>query len=1023
MRHRNVIHAPGLLFVVASLLGAQTNLNNFPTRNVGWPALNVNSGAPNLVEGREFDVPQAVALDNSVSPPVLYVSDLLNNRVLAWKNAASFNNGQTADFVVGQKDLFSTTGLGPGTSVTSGLSHPTGIAVDKNGNLYVVDAGNNRILRFPVPYNQPGQPLPDLVIGQTGLSCATCGQANSGGVSAKTIAVFNGSLFSSALAFDANGNLWFTDAMNNRVLRYNASVLGADASNDPAADLVLGQFDFVTSKPPALSAASAQSTGTMYQPISLAFDPTGRLYVADSFGRVLVYAANLTPPASNGTPALRLMGIAPPAKTAPPPINEVQFGAIQGVFMVGNSPGVVDAGNNRILLFDPFEQWPTDNTSPHAKGTAGPIGQFGYNTGAINRGNADAGANTLNAPTNAVSSGSELFVVDSGNHRVLVFPIANLGQNSSAVRVLGQSDFPFRAANLIEGREMNFVPGNGSGDGGVLIDLISAVPHLYVADTYNNRVLGFRDARLVRPGTMADIVIGQPDFQRSVVNFPSNDPARPNAQSLNAPVGLALDAQGNLFVADTGNGRVLRFPQPFNQPATASEAADLVIGQTGFTSQITDPTPRTMRLPYGLAVLSNGGIAVSDAGLNRVLVFDGPESGLTNGIAATKVLGQPDFNSSAPGTDTNQMATPRHIATDSDDRIYVADEKNTRVMIFDQEPLISTNARAGTILTGANATSNFAQPRGLWVSPVTGEFWVTEAAAGRLTRFPKFDNLLGNQNQADFQIPSNAAVAITQDSYGDLYSAEAVNRVAIYFPPVAAVNAANLLPNRALAPGTIVTLRRQGSGLFNSGDPASNSGDWTPALADIQVLVNEAPAAVGYVGQDQINFLMPMSAPASGTAEVQVVRQSTGQVLGVQEVPMAPVSPGLFTLNSFGTGQLAAFNDDGTPNGPSTPIARGHVITLYGTGPGFIAGAPPDGAAAPGQIATNNKPDVWIEPSFVDPSNVKYSGLAPNMVGVWEIDFKIPEATAPGNTVQVFVRVNSIASSQAPQSTTIAVKQ
>ena len=41
-------------------------------------------------------------------------------------------------------------------------------------------------------------------------------------------------------------------------------------------------------------------------------------------------------------------------------------------------------------------------------------------------------ASSLNQPTIAVASGSELFVVDSANHRLLVFPLSNLGQNSSA---------------------------------------------------------------------------------------------------------------------------------------------------------------------------------------------------------------------------------------------------------------------------------------------------------------------------------------------------------------------------------------------------------------------------------------------------------------------------------------------------------------------------------------------------------------------------------------------------------------
>ena len=108
-------------------------------------------------------------------------------------------------------------------------------------------------------------------------------------------------------------------------------------------------------------------------------------------------------------------------------------------------------------------------------------------------------------------------------------------------------------------------------------------------------------------------------------------------------------------------------------------------------------------------------------------------------------------------------------------------------------------------------------------------------------------------------------------------------------------------------------------------------------------------------------------------------------------------------------------------NQASQPISRGHAITLMGTGQGVIPNAPPDGTPATDGISTNNKPDVWIEPAFVDPADVTFSGLAPGIVGVWEIDFKVPNATVPANAVQVFVRLQSVASSAPPLVTTIAV--
>ena len=128
-------------------------LNNGPSRAVGTSRLNLVSAAPNAPEGREFYWPVAVAIDNSVSPPVLYVADSRNNRVMVWKNAAAAS-GAPADLILGQKDRLSTTAKGPGTDFAAGFSNPTAVVTDTQGNLYVADSGNNRVLRFPVPLKQ-----------------------------------------------------------------------------------------------------------------------------------------------------------------------------------------------------------------------------------------------------------------------------------------------------------------------------------------------------------------------------------------------------------------------------------------------------------------------------------------------------------------------------------------------------------------------------------------------------------------------------------------------------------------------------------------------------------------------------------------------------------------------------------------------------------------------------------------------------------------------------------------------------
>src|SRR6185436_8844915 len=114
--------------------------------------LNPYANGWNLVEGRELNAPQAVAIDATVRPPRLYVADTGNHRVLGWRDASSFANGAPADVILGQPNRFGASPNSP--SVALGLLQPSGVAVDPAGNLYVADTGNNRVLRFPRPFDR-----------------------------------------------------------------------------------------------------------------------------------------------------------------------------------------------------------------------------------------------------------------------------------------------------------------------------------------------------------------------------------------------------------------------------------------------------------------------------------------------------------------------------------------------------------------------------------------------------------------------------------------------------------------------------------------------------------------------------------------------------------------------------------------------------------------------------------------------------------------------------------------------------
>ena len=1079
-----------------TLLGAtagypQITLNTIPARAIGAPApppkscgspqLIPENANPNLVEGRELYSPQGIAVDNSTSPPMVYVADAGNNRVLAWKNAASFSVGAMADLVIGQPDLCSTFASGPGTTFSTGLNAPSGLAVYKS-DLYVVDSGNNRVLRYPKPFSQTSQVLPDLYVGQPSLNSRVLNQP-SGQVNAPSAqGIYTASssqVFAANIAFDSAGNLWMTDPGNRRVLRFPAAAI-ATGGGGLTADIEIGQVDFVSAQK-TLDPTNVNSqlvTNQFAVPDGIAFDAAGNLFVSDSDlsvsnttipGRVLVFTA----PFSSGMGAARIMGVlqqpASGATITQAQIDHTRMFDPQGIFALPNNQGigVVDTGSSRILLFDPYtaapaagSSWdPNTSFSPQAKTIIGQanscVAYPSQACRAANNGNPSPSASTLAYPSAVavILASGDLLVADAGNNRVIGMPQQGGAYvpTMSANRVLGQDYMNTFSINLIEGKEFAFTAQSSQGllaDAGLAIDSTGDTPHLYVADPYNNRVLGFKDARKLTPGSPADIVIGQPDMHTALCNYPSGNLNQPGQSNLCGPIGLLVDSGGNLYVADSGNGRVLRFPTPFAQQSSSLQPADRVVGQAGFYSKVTDPSPATMAAPYGLALSGVNGLLVSDVQLNRVLYFPMANGDLTSpqGEAATVVFGQTGFNVVGKPTviDDTVMTAPRHVAADSSGRLYVADTGNNRVMIFGDPHDVNTASKGAhallTITTGLSA------PRGIFVSSLTGEIWVADTGNGRSLRYPSFEQYFVT-NTYNFSISGyySAPLALAQDQYGDLMVADAYNRVEFYYPGLAWQNAASYVTNY-LAPGVLATIYPLGvtfGTITANSNQQPNPVPYPTLLADTQVLFNGQPAPVLLVSPGQINFMIPMSASTSGNVDVQVVRQSTGQILTDGLVAMNTVSPAIFAgglVNCSLAGgkcrQAAVVNDaDGTVNGPNNPAAAGSYISIYATGQGFVQGAPADGdIPRAGLVQTSALPKVWINACYVDDAsctgetgveNVEFSGLSPQFPGVWQINVRIPKNTGPGAQVPLFIVMNNYTSQAFPTAgyvTTIAVK-
>jgi uncharacterized protein (TIGR03437 family) len=1059
MRH-NLLLAFGLVLAGVSTSFPQSlvPLNPVPSRIVGHPQaeqLSVVSPAPNLVEGRELMLPQGIAVDTSVAPNILYVSDTGNNRVLAWKNAAGFTNGQPADLVIGQQDFYRTTAQGPGAQYQTGLNSPTGIAVDPNGNLYVVDTGNNRILRFPKPFATQGNLFPDLYIGQPNLNSRVANYT--GTVAAQGIWLASGSVaYRSNVAFDSAGNLWITDPLNRRVLRFSSSDVAA-GGGPLQPNLELGQLDF-SSVQPGVTNATRTTLSAFAIPSGLAFDSNGYLYVSDAdatptVSRVLVFK----PPFTNGMSASRLMGVFPPNQpaTTQDQLQRSIFGEAEGIFFAGTKLGIVDDVLNRILLFETIDKWPSDvNVPPQATAV---VGQPDFSTVTANSGptaysqafltqgwGPPSTPATFAGESAAAFAGQDLYVADTVNNRALDLPF--IGYTfSPATRVLGQDRFDMRAENLIEGREFNFLASTTAGtlaDAGLALDTGSGTPHLYVADPYNNRVLGFNDYRSLKYGAKADIVIGQQDFNSGLCNQ-TGDPNHRTQTSLCRPVGVLVDAAGNLYVADSGNSRVLRFPAPFNN---TTQQADLVLGQKDFTTQITDPSSTTMSQPYGLAFAGNVGLLVSDTAHNRVLYFAFTaggtfRAGTDNGLAATKVLGQPNFITASSGSTDDKLNAPHHISTDSEARPYVADSGNNRVVIFDQILNdYSSGQHASLLLNGLTS------PRSVFANQATGELWVGDTTS-TVKKYPKFETLVFNQASTGSVSSASATLALVQDPYGDLVLADATNRVAIYYPGLQAINGASFLLNRQLAPGMFASVCSPGSNcdpnsrlaIFGTATQSNTSLPLATNLGDVQVLVNGVTAPLTYVSPTQINFIVPMATPSSGTADLQVVQASTGRVYASGIPQMNTYSPAMFMLD-FNTAdrnrQAAVLNQDNTVNSTTNCATRGSYIQIFATGQGFLSNAPPDGSAPTGLVTTPFTPHMNIGGQFVEEyarsdgevpqgQEVYFSGLSPQFPGLWQINVYIPKGVAPAPQTPIAIFINSLSSVDFASSgwvTTICVK-
>ncbi len=346
--------------------------------------------------------------------------------------------------------------------------------------------------------------------------------------------------------------------------------------------------------------------------------------------------------------------------------------------------------------------------------------------------------NSLNQPFRpAFDSSGNLWVADEGNHRVVEFRPPFTDGEAASIEI-GQGNFTAVGAENIVSQSSLLAPVavafDHSGD-------------LWVSDFVSSRVTEYQPP--FTNGMNASLELGQPGGKTQFVSHG----ARPPDSGLAAPLDIAFDASGDLWVADRGNNRVVEYVQPF----TSGKSPSVVIGQPSLDSNATGTTQSSLNGPESITFDASGDLWVADENNNRILEF--PASSLkTDGAPAILEIGQtpgPDqFLTGYSGTSQGALKAPVGIAFDPSGVLIVADRANNRVLGF-KPPFVN----------GMGASFEIGQPEG------PDQF--TTAIAGLA------QNMLNN------------TLGVAFDPSGDLWVADQRNARVLEFSGTASVTTAS----------------------------------------------------------------------------------------------------------------------------------------------------------------------------------------------------------------------------------------
>jgi uncharacterized protein (TIGR03437 family) len=546
-----------------------------------------------------------------------------------------------------------------------------------------------------------------------------------------------------------------------------------------------------------------------------------------------------------------------------------------------------------------------------------------------------------------------------------------------------------------------------SGDGGPAIDAALNVPvevyvdqkgNIFIADQYNNRI------RKIAPGGKISTVAGT-----GVAGFSGDGGPAVDAQ-LNTPTGIFGDSFGNLYIGDPGNQRIRKVNAAGIITTLAGNGAKGYGGDGGPANKT------TLYNASRVAVDASGNVYIADQSNHRIrkVTPGGIITTFAGNGAGTPATGA-FSGDGGPAVDAS-LNNPTAVAMDPTGVLYIADQYNQRIRKVALNGTITTiagNGSAGYGGDGGPATAaSLNYPGGITLD-ATGNIYFNDDLNFR-TRVVSTSgtiNTVAGSGVSGFSGDGGAATSanlsgnfgVAFDLEGNMYFADSTNNrireVYGVVPGAAPVISAAAFTNAASfasggSPGAIATLFAGNVARNLAGVIYSPSVPLSKSLAGTSLTIDGKAAPIFNIvdnsGTQQISVQIPIDATVGTPVPVVL---NNGFASATAQVTLTAVQPAIFTIN--GT-QAAATHLDFSLITAAHPAAPGETIIVYATGLGAVDPVVATGAAASGTVLSNTV-NTYTATIAGQNAKVVFSGLGPDFVALGQVDLTVPTGAPSGS--------------------------